>query len=828
MDKITAKRNEVVLEEPQSIIPIEEDLGLLTLEEMKQLRQIGGVKSEESFLSVFNKIENAKIIADTLFLTKEDIEKAVFSVLKGRDTKKETNTYVVFNMLFKRLPIERKFIEEQVYKHYGMKMRIKVFRQYYEWYKPEFFPNLVLIKEKPLEALLLSLVILYSPSQLNDDIIVNELIYHFKEKSIYAEVAIKAAVREFLTKVAPTLIEEKILQERFNLFDFLYKKVLGKVSLNEEQRLMKTLDEKMGKYKNTGFYQTLELFLEDRISKNIVDMRSLHASIIAWSLLTEIALKEGCLTISGINLGIRDTFVIDYIDHRCVKTDFKLIRQVLKFYNSRIIKGNKPDYFNVSMFSGKETPRKSSDIKHVSYMELAYDVLVSAIASEIYRTKERTINIKNPSDLYSFFAPRVIWLTFLTGCRISEIRDLRLEEVKLSLLAKVPYIHIRTSKDNDDRVFKLYRGNASADGTYQYDTIHLNILQDTIRVAEKVYKDIPIGRNSAKFLFPNSLLNKINRKVIANRFGKIQKENGLVCGSQYDIKSRDVYESYPDMRSKLENQSPLFGFHDLRHIKIEKLVTHGMTNIYEIRHAIGHKSIKSQESYKKAVKGVMEVARLMEERGHYGATNELVSPYMPKVPTNPNKKEFLLIKDVTTYLENEEFLQEAANNNYESAYDYIDTNTNCETKISCGETGFGCLGCNDFVSGKITDEAILNVSSILIHQNKVIDYEIARLNDRGLQKKRETNNFQRLLNSLLDRFEGIQKTKEHTLMSPKNFNLSEQEADKFLLRIFKASRKNDINKDVIKYIKKERGTLHSDIESRLSLLTNKLNKVIFK
>ena len=806
-----------------NLLTFDDKLDIFSVEEYLQIKEKFDLsKDERSGRRIFETLE-----ADGL-LSKRALSNININYMDDliQYQKIELSTYLVINMLFGRLPMNRELIESCIYKVNTQRKNVLFY--VYDKIKPDYFPDLTDLHDEygRLQLFYISLVLFYKPHELNDDVVVKELERHFGnigEDCIF--VAYKGnklnRIKQFVTLSSYDFIEKGYLIPRENLIEYLYNKTMGKETFGEEEKLMKFLSDRMDKYKDTEFYYALINVVEESLNKNHIKYGTIDGRIRHWADFTDFAVDNGCIELKDITPLLRDLYIDEYLSEKSLVYDFGSIRIIIRDFNKRKFGTNINAYIDDTMFSQVHIPKKPKDTTHVSYMEAAHDALISSIASDIHQSRaDQSVGIKSEEHIKRFFLSRLIWLIFLTGARNSEIRKLELEKVKTTLLHQNPYIIIKTKKKNPDRIFDLYRGV-----NFEYDKVHLDILNETIEVSESIYKTTA-HPGADKWLFPNQFLSHFTHDSLRHYFNNVQKRNAIICGSHYDIMQRDLYASYPDMAKKIEVPTPLFSLHEIRHMHIDKLVLYGMTNQIELAKTIGHRNVESQETYKKAAFGLLEVSKIMEENEHYGAANKLVSSASFIVDDHLSRDKLLLFQDIDTYMGE---LEKDRDISIEQSIDYIDINTNCETKISCGETGFGCLGCSDFISGKATHEAILNTAVLLEHQLKVIDYEIQRLNDKKLRKKNKFNHFQELLMTLLDRFEGIELAKNRTLISSDNFGWIEAEAEKFISRLIKKVRKIDIEKDVIKMVKNElsAGTLHEDIVSRLNLIVSKTNKKVF-
>lgn len=797
---------------------------LLSFDEYRKLREMFGAKENYYVKKLFKNLKEQSLLSknELYLMAKSNLRDLA---IECRFERSEFKTYVVFNMLFGRIPIIREFIFINLYRSPSV-IRKSAMYFFYEQNRPHYFPKLEEFYD-PKERLLyffISLVLFYSPEELNDEAVVEELENHLGKK-IFKHLSGNRMdrLKQFINIAGPTFISNGILTQRENLLEYLYRRISGQEILSEKEKIWKSFHIKMEKHKNTEFYSTLKFQLKEYLLKGSAAFTTLDYKIRVWAHFTEFVVEQGCENLRDITPLHRDLYIDEYLYEISIQDYFNHIKLTIRNYNQEKFGDRIDQYINESIFSSKHIPKKPKDSKHITYMESAYAALVSSIASEIHSTRKEFSELTE-GGLRNFFLSRLIWLIFLTGARVTEVRKMELNNVKSTLLYKEPYIIIKTLKDNEDRIFELYRGE-DIDGRYQNDIVHIEILNEVIEKAEKLYSSmsLPIVE---KPLFPNRFLSYFKYDVIRNYFRDIQLKNAIICGSHYDIMQRDFYNSYPEMKRKMEVPSALFGLHEIRHMHIDKLVLYGMSNQIEISKNIGHKNKVSQEVYKKAAFGVMEVAKLMGKNEHYGAANKLVPSVAFIVDDEKmEREEILLTEDIEKYL-NEIELKGVSN---EEAINNIDENTLCNTTISCGETGFGCLGCNDFISGKATHDAIINTSVLLEHQIKTIDFEITRLNDKQMLKKQYFINFQMLLMTILERFEGIEFAKQRTFMAQENFNWSLEQSETFIKRLMKRCRQVEVEKEVIKYIisKRDSGDLNEEVVSRLHFLTSRNNKKVF-
>ncbi len=819
---------------PPSLPSKDKSLGLITGDEVRTILgyyEYEGIKRFNLYISaLLSRLESNGVLTRDRILDKEAVLECFVDLAKSTISfyYQVYKIYILCNMLFNRLDIQRSFIEKEVYKN--TKPLIKVFL--FNWYKrnkPNYLPDIENIEWK-LKFFYCSLALFYSEDNITDGIIIEELTSHLypHNDNIFTNTLGNRIeiLRTFLSLSGQMFREKGYLKPRKEMLRFLYYKIGGKdITESKDEGIRRYCFEIMKQYEDTEFYDVIVAFIDEKISKRQL-LNTLKSYATVWARLSELAIENGCMNLKEVDAIVRDEYIFRYIDEQSVVTNFKYILQVYKYYNKRFATGGFESYVDPFLFSATHIPKKPSDVKHTGYMKEAQNVLVAAIGSEMEMTRKSYEELISSNNIQTFFLSRLCWIKALTGCRVTELREMDLDEVKTTIKHKNPYLYIRTEKDNENRKFTLFRGNRLEKDKYELDCVHIDILQELIVMAKKLYNDILLSEEDSKLLFPSPLGSIFSPTTINNYLARIQDKHSLVCGSPYDIIPKEVYEGNPALKDRVEKRKPLFTLHSIRHMHIEKLLLYGMTNRFHMAKVIGHRNIYSQEDYKNAADGIIEVAKLMQEHEHFGAKNKLMSHEGIIVDKEIDQKELQIAKNVEKHVN---ILEKAEGISYNEAAGYIDVNTDCNTKIACSDTGIGCLGCDDFKSGKETHEAILNVSAVLVTEFKVIDFEISRLNDKKFRKKSELILFEKLLRTILDRFENIENAKNRTFLDQENFNWDVEKTDKFFLRIAKRTRKNNLDKEVIVYIKKivKEKKLHETIISRLYLITNKLNKKVF-
>ncbi|MGG5802439.1 tyrosine-type recombinase/integrase [Bacillus mycoides] len=795
--------------------------GLLTIEEYKILRKHFGFVSS-SFVPNINLCFELWVkdgLINPLIITSAESETIISSYSKRK--KKVFLDYILLNMVFDRIDINREFIEKYIYTEGFIGLgRFEALCYLYDVLKPSELPNINYIKENKNKWFIISIVSFYKWDALDEETIVVQLLYYYRLHSNRAR-NLGKRFNEFTQLFYPVFKEYNLMSEKDNVIEYLSKRWANKpIDIVEDVRFF--FNNKMGSYTNTEFYDVCTKFIEECLFKKIYDPKRIKVIITHWSQLTGICVEHNITKISEINVQHRDFFALVNISQSHGK--FQSIRDILKFYNDVLFEG----YDNqkiISLFSSSKLPRKPTNVNHTGIMETGIKALISSVGSEIIQSRLNRFSKLKESEKIHFIHVRLIWLVMLTGARVGEICNLKLDDIKRSFDYKEPYILIKTLKGNNDRAFELHRGEKIGEDRYEFDLIHFEIIKESIEAADNMYHGLEV---KDRFLFPNRKNGKTGVASVYSRLIEIQLKNGIVCGSHYDVLNRELYEGMPYLQGKWEKRKALFTTHDLRHAKINWLLLHGGLNKYEIQDYIGHKNINSQDEYQKSTAMMFKVAKMMEEHNHYGAKNELVTPNYQVIDKEVNRKEYVLLKDIDEYLS--EFEKRHDRIEIRDAEAYIDKNTACEVIISCSATGISCLGCNDFRAGQYSEEKIDNISRILVEQIKAIDYQINNINrfKRSMISKRGKVILKNALLSLVSRFESIEVAKGITLISNKTgFGMEEARADKFTYHLMLKYRQSDLDKEIIKHIKglKKNGKFE---DINLLLYRSKINRVVFK
>lgn len=710
--------------------------------------------------------------------------------------------YILVNYYFNRIHIDQEFFETNIFKIMGQVVadRVNLLNAMYERRKPSNFPLLNAVEEKRHQMFLIGIVLWNEWEELDEDKLIQILFYYYKLflNGINKVVRIKQKLIEFITILYPIFIEYGKMQQRDNIFQFLMNKWRGTpVELNE--KILSHFYKKMEDYSDTEFYGVCKAFVEECIETNMYSYETIRTTVSEWSDLTGFCFEVDVKYINKLDSEIRDMFVLENT-HKDMASIFSGIRQVLKFYNDILFRENVDNQQLIALFSEKNIIKKPKNVNLVGSMSTGINALISSVGSEIMQSRMKPFSDMSLNEQNNFFIDRAIWMIMATGCRSVEIRKLKLDDIKRSLIYKSPYIQLITAKGNNDREIELFRGEELEEGKYEYDFVHYDILWETILASELRYGSLE--SMNIRYLYPNSLFNVFDRSNLTKRLNEIQQKNGIVCGSHYDIRSRDFYESMEILRSKAQNNEALFTVHDIRHGNINFLLLHGGLNRYEVQEYIGHNSIKSQEEYEKSTSVMYEVYHLMLDNGHYGAENRLVPSYFKPISDEIDREQLLLFNNVNKYLNDLDESKETFS--VSEAEDFIDKNTNCEVSISCSATGITCLGCEDFRAGEFSTVKMDNIAAIISKEYLNIDLEIAKINKhkRTLISLKGKKLLFRAIDSLIKRFNMLLEAKETTLISATTgFGMTEEKAEKFMRHYRKLNRKIELDPVVIKWIK---------------------------
>lgn len=502
------------------------------------------------------------------------------------------NRYILYNIIFERIPKSRQFIEE--YKQLFIRNR-NALRFWYDRDKPRFFPSLDSITARENQYFLFALTYLHESEKLNDKIVMDELLYYYLKSNFRSTMS--STVKEFANHIYPILVANNIMHPRENIVQYLIKRITGQ-PISEQELVKQNFQRVMSVYKGTNFHTILERFVQFNLEQGNYVTDTLLKYITYWGRFTEFLCKKNIDCVSKVKAMHRDMFL-----NEALKTDwnvarlFKCIKGVLKFNNKHFEKKA-----NISLFSGKYVPKVPKDVKHIGIMNSAINALVGCVFSEIWKSRQKPFEELTLTEKKHFFLDRAIWFMFLYGPRVSEILGLTLEQVKQSLSYEKPYIHLITAKNAEDTDFNL----TSADEPDEYKLIHYEILLEIVEKAELVYQEVPVQQ---KFLFPNPVhYGKYSLSALYLRLRHIQEQNGLVYGRVYDIFPRGLYESIPDLRKKLGKA--LFNPHALRAINVHLLYTIAKLSTYEVQKTKSWRSKLSEQHYTETMLDTLRVFKI--------------------------------------------------------------------------------------------------------------------------------------------------------------------------------------------------------------------------
>lgn len=780
-----------------STYPNKQVKGLLSLEELFEYRAELGLPSGDNEIRRTKK--ELQRIEELGFLSENKLVKKYLEGNLNIDTynwrhngRRYLWDYLLINMYAGRMPFNKTIINDAIFSFTGVTSRFNILIEFYNNRKPSYLPSLLELTHRDHKQFLINLVIF---NEINtEEKLLAELFNVYRGNTVQIK-QLNAKITEFASLIYPCLVNGGIMAPKGDIINYLYNKYHNVETLTEEQKLWNYLTKQFNEeHKHSEFYTVCKLFVEDCLNHSLYQYATIRPTIYHWFQLTDICIKEGIKKIDEITSYHRVLYIKTF-EGTSLINDFMDIRKVIEFYN---ITFNKT--VDLNLFSYKHANTFISDVKHVTLMESGFNALVGILASHIMKTRHKPFRLMHMGEKHLFFTCRLIWVVILTGARKTEITELKLNIVMNSMDFKSPYLIIFTRKGSKDREYKIERGKYIQDGEYEYDFITYDIFTELIEAAKEVYGKIAVEN---QFLFPSIRTFSALDRSITEYFRRIQLENGIICGSSYDILNHDLYASYPVMSEKLNSPTPLFTLHDLRHINVDKLLVQGKLNRFETAKEIGWQNINSQDHYSKTYKTMFQISQQLEENGHYSAENELVSPNY----TELHKEDSV---ELTNTEDLNEYLDSLENRNIylppQEANDFIDSNTQCKPKVKlgfwCGETGISCTGCGNFESGELTVFKLERVGALIEIEYKSIDYLIDNLNNtKNITSKKHIELLHQYVTEIIERFERVNNTKEITLLSTKNFGMAEKDADRFIGIILRNTRNKDIDKKIIDYIK---------------------------
>ena len=406
--------------------------------------------------------------------------------------------YIILNMAFNKIKVEQDFIVKNVFtKNAKVRGRLEVLYSMYNQRKPNELPNISEIKHMKNRWFAISLVLFHSLiDRLTEKNITDYLFYYYKLHSERAR-DLTERFREFAILFYPYLLENKIMDKKDNIVEYLHILWAGK-PLTDVEDMWRHFNSKFHIYKNTEFYNVMYEFSNECIQKNLMPLKRIKVVISDWERLTNLCHRYDVKLIKEIKTFHRDEFIQEYIDKIKMKATFNSIRRVLEFYND-IITGDELDAQQIIYnFSSKHLPKRPEDINHVGLMETGLKALISSVGSEIIQSRSKPIEEMNSTEIKNFFLVRLIWIIMITGSRVNEVANLLLNDVKNALEYNEPYIKLQTLKNNNDREVVLLRGKKLDENIYELDVIHIDILKETIAASEMIYSGFDLEQ---KYLF---------------------------------------------------------------------------------------------------------------------------------------------------------------------------------------------------------------------------------------------------------------------------------------------------------------------------------------
>ncbi|MEY8757770.1 hypothetical protein AB9M93_25310 [Peribacillus frigoritolerans] len=830
-------------EEPEDSIPPFGLNKLLSYDEFLHIRKRVGNSVTGSYIKgikfEFNRWFNAPIITPDIFYKKYLNGEFDRNIKNWKWESRFIKEYILVNMLWNRITFDKEFIKGQTMRT-GLPARMNYLQFHYKLTKPDFLPSYNEIKWKSNTFFAFELSLFYKKEDLSDEVILNCLMDSYS-KANYENLEEK--FKDFSIIFYPIFVKHSLMKERSNIFEYLYKK-RNNNPLNDEEKVWNYFDQKMKALQDTEFHIVGRSFVEECLSKKSLHISSIKQAILAWGTLTDICLLdtiEPCTSVKEINGYHRDCLIDIYGDG--IKSCISFIRKVLSHYNSNYVKDKM--YFDIDLFKYADLPSKVVENSKVQLMETGMGALCSAIYEAILFSRKKHFKEMAQRERTFFYTVRILWFTCIYAGRISEILKLKLIDVENSVKYKKPYILINTLKDSHNRPIEIDRGEKLDNfaNKHEYDWLHYDILKETISASKFVFHQLDSVVDT-KYLFPGIQIHQhISSGTISNFYRNIQIKNGIVAGSSYDIRNRELYLYHPHLKKLLGD--PLFKIHNFRHFTVEILRKYALLTKEEITRFYGWKSSNTENSYGEYSKAGFKVFKVLEREGHIDASNKLVSSTIKReISSDVNRAELADIEDLERHfhdVDSGNFI------NIDDANKHIDENTDCQTEIACGDTGIRCTGCEHFRTGEETTMKKDAIAFIMEDAYKKIDQEIQNLNlDKKDLLKKSKGSKKLLVDafvSILIRFEEIEATKNTSLLSKQQgFGWSEATANRFLMPLFKKIRKTDLDKLLINRIKELRsdGYFEDRIEElrgegdfnsfdiKISLYRNIENKVVFR
>lgn len=814
---------------------------LLSYDEFLTIRNLAGNTFATSYIKKL-KFEYNRWF-QTSYITPESFNQKYIDGEFDRDTKMwDTDRiyireYILVNMLWGRIPFDKEFIKEETIKS-GLSSKIKYLELHYKNNRPHYLPQHHEISWKSNTFFAYQLSLFYKKEELTEEIIIHCFFDTVRNAN---DEKLDEKIKDFSLVFYPIFIKHGLMDKKSDIIRYLYK-ISSNSPQTEDEEVWKYFNRHMNNFQETEFYDVCKSFVQECLSKKNLHKFNIQYAIRAWKILSDICLTdtiEPCISIRDISGYHRDCF-LDFIEEG-INNYIASVRRVLSHYNSHYVKDKM--FVDVDIF--KNSLKKVRENSKIQLMETGMGALCSVIFEEILLTRKNSFNEMTIYQKNHFFIVRILWLTCIYAGRITEIRNLKINDVENSIKYKEPYFIIKTLKDTHDRPIQFERGKKLDynETKHEYDWLHLDILQETINAAKSVYEEIG-SIVETKYLFPGTqLYQPINYKTVYNFHKNLQSQNGIVCGSSYDIRMRDQYIYHPHLKKLLNN--PLFNIHHFRHFTVEILRKYAFLTKEEITRFYGWKSSNTENTYGEYSKAGFKAFKVLEREGHLDASNKLVpSTLKREISNDVNRMDLANIEDLENYLSNVDsgnFL------NIDDANKHIDENTDCQTEVACGDTGIRCTGCDHFRTGEETTLKKDAISFIIEDAYKKIEQEIINLNlDKKDLLKKSKSSKKLLMDafiSILIRFEEIEATKNISLLSnQQGFGWSEATANRFLVPIFKKTRKTDLDKLLINRIKELRkeGFFNERVEElrgdgdldsfiiNIFLYRNIENKVVFR
>ncbi|MED4698709.1 hypothetical protein P9436_06555 [Lysinibacillus capsici] len=767
--------------------------GLLSIDDHFEFFEILDVKRTENYVKKMR-----KILLEISHFSEDDLYNE-YVIKSDSKVKQEVLDYIFLNILFGKIKYNSDFVEGMIYK--GKDKYLKGVAYFLDIDNISYLPKYNELKIKSNKKFLLRLYLrMKYEEKLITEIEIYRLFISSYEK--YNKDIWRNKCIEFKNVIYPKLYNDKVVEHKENVVIYI-EEIKYNIIINIHEHLLNKIDQYLGQYKNTEFYELIGKYTNYKVGNNSSsisnsDMNSLLSMIRLFSNFTIYCLENEIEPITNIHE--INGFHIERYTENSSNNDRNSLISILKFYNSICSVNKRLGYEILSM---KARSSKTRRMDKTALKESAMGALVSSLFEAILETRNVLLINKSDLEILYYLKLRCLWLILLSGARISEIRCLKLVLTKESISHDEPYIHLHTLKGGNERELLLRGKKLENSSKCEDDWLSLDIIQEAVEAATFLYEKSNIDIDGNLYLFPSyiNFYKKVGYMSIANLLKDIQINNRIVHGSVYDILDREAYENNPRIINELDK--PLFTSHAFRHFTVEVLRKYAMLTRLEIMKYTGHKNPRSENVYGEHFLIVANVLKLMEKNGHLYGENKLINANdFLNTEYQEDIGKSLFREDLTTHLAHVD-----ATFGKSDISIFLDKETSCETPHPCAETGIGCTSCDFFKTGEETVMKKAAVMELIRYEYEQITIEVREINNLEKELLKDKKNSDLLLiNKFQDvcyRFERIQLTKERTLIDNiSGFGWSVSNANKVISNLMRESMKVEINNSLIQKLKR--------------------------